>query len=45
MRKWRGFVAYRTRDRVMKSINYFKPNLDKFTIDEMQKQDQQHLGI
>ena len=42
------FVVYRTRDRkVMKSINYFKPDLDQFfTVDEIVKtRPQQHLGI
>mgnify|MGYP003974323539 FL=1 len=42
------FVVYRTRDRkVMKSINYFRPDLHQFfTVDELQKsKPQQHLGI
>ena len=42
------FVVYRTRDKkVMKSINYFRPNLQKFfTNDEISKtKPQQHLGI
>ena len=42
------YIVYRTRDRkVMKSINYFRPNLTKFFTDiEIQKnRPQQHLGI
>lgn len=42
------FVVYRTRDRkVMKALNYFKPDLSQFfTVDELQKsKPQQHLGI
>jgi len=42
------FVVYRTRDRkVMKSINYYRPNLRKFFTDaEIQRtKPQQHLGI
>ena len=42
------YVVYRTRDRkVMKSINYFKPDLNQFfTGEELQKiKPQEHLGI
>jgi hypothetical protein len=42
------FVVYRTRDRkVMKALNYFKPDLSQFfTVDELQKaKPQQHIGI
>ena len=42
------YVVYRTRDRkVMKSINYFRPDLTQFFIaDELQKtKPQEHLGI
>ena len=42
------FVVYRTRDRkVMKALNYFRPDLSQFfTVDELQKsKPQQHLGI
>ena len=42
------FIVYRTRDRkVMKSINYFRPDLSKFfTDEEIQKtKPQQHIGI
>ena len=42
------YVVYRTRDRkVMKSINYFRPDLTQFfTADELQKtKPQEHLGI
>jgi predicted HAD superfamily Cof-like phosphohydrolase len=42
------YVVYRTRDlKVMKSINYFRPDLHQFfTGDELQKsKPQQHLGI
>jgi hypothetical protein len=42
------YVVYRTRDRkVMKSINYFKPDLTQFfTGEELQKtKPQEHLGI
>lgn len=42
------YIAYRTRDRkVMKSINYFRPDLSKFfTEDDIQRtKPQQHVGI
>ena len=42
------YVVYRTRDRkVMKSINYFKPNLRQFFTDEelIKTRPQEHLGI
>ena len=42
------FIVYRSRDRkVMKSINYFRPDLSQFFSDsEIQKtRPQQHLGI
>ena len=42
------YIVYRSRDRkVMKSINYFKPDLHQFfTADEISKtRPQQHLGI
>ena len=42
------YVVYRTRDRkVMKSINYFRPDLKQFfTIDDIARtRPQQHLGI
>ena len=42
------YIVYRTRDRkVMKSINYFRPDLSQFFTDiEIQKnRPQQHLGI
>ncbi|MGY8918231.1 MAG: hypothetical protein ACKVJ6_08155, partial [Flavobacteriales bacterium] len=42
------FIVYRSRDRkVMKSVNYYRPDLSKFfTGDEMQRtKPQQHLGI
>lgn len=42
-----GFVVYRTRDlKVMKSINYFAPNLEQFfTDDELMSFRKQHVGI
>jgi len=42
------YIVYRTRDKkVMKSINYFRPDLSQFfTAEELQKtKPQQHLGI
>ena len=42
------YIVYRTRDRkVMKSINYYRPDLSKFfTDDDIQRnKPQQHLGI
>ena len=42
------YIAYRTRDRkVMKSINYFRPDLSKFfSEDDIQRtKPQQHVGI
>ena len=42
------YIVYRTSDRkVMKSINYFAPNLEKFFTDEerLRTKPQQHLGI
>ena len=42
------YIVYRTRDKkVMKSINYYRPDLSQFfTDDELQKtKPQQHLGI
>ena len=42
------YIVYRTRDKkVMKSINYFRPDLSQFfTAEELQKtRPQQHLGI
>jgi hypothetical protein len=41
------FVVYRTRDRkVMKSINYYRPDLHQFfTGDELQKFHQSSAGI
>lgn len=41
------YIVYRSRDRkVLKSINYFKPDLTKFfTVDELAKTRFDHLGI
>ena len=42
------YIVYRTRDRkVMKSINYFRPNLSKFFAQEdiQRTKPQQHVGI
>jgi len=42
------YIVYRTRDKkVMKSINYYRPDLSQFfTDDELQKtRPQQHIGI
>tara|TARA_B000000557_G_scaffold76882_1_gene61506 strand:+ start:3167 stop:3745 length:579 start_codon:yes stop_codon:yes gene_type:complete len=42
------YIVYRTSDRkVMKSINYFKPDLEQFFTDQerMSTRPQQHLGI